>query len=103
MTDYNCIFVLPNGSEVKQNISDDITFQQIKTLIATMYKGPNYTLSLSNNAQDSSKVLKAVNWTKVLTLDNFKKKHPLGLVSQSEVEFDDGSDSLICKFYILAV
>ncbi|GAM25263.1 hypothetical protein SAMD00019534_084380 [Acytostelium subglobosum LB1] len=100
--DYNLILVLPNGNRLRLDISDQLTFQQLKTIIGRSYAGPNYTISLSSDKNDQSKILKAVNWTKVLTLDNFKKMYPLGLVSNSTIEFNDGTDSFIVKFYVHA-
>ncbi|EFA76748.1 hypothetical protein PPL_09499 [Heterostelium album PN500] len=94
--------VLPNGNRVKVEISDQITFQQLKTLVSQSYKAGAFTVSMSADKNDQSKQLKAVNWTKVLTIDAFKKMHPLGLVSNSEVEFNDGTDGLIVKFYVHA-
>ncbi|EGG21309.1 hypothetical protein DFA_01190 [Cavenderia fasciculata] len=98
MTDYNVIFVLPGGKQVKDKIENDITFQNLKQVIGKYANSSTFSLALSS---DGSKPIKAVNWTKLNTIDTFKKSFPLGLINNNEIEFNDNTDSFICKIYVL--
>ncbi|KAM9984582.1 hypothetical protein ACTFIY_009020 [Dictyostelium cf. discoideum] len=103
MADYNCIIKLPNGGIVKVFFQESLTIKQLKQTIAQSIPGSNedsLVISLSPNTADQTKIVKAINWTKYLTIDCVKKAYPLGFVNASSIEFPDGTDSFIMKLYV---
>ncbi|KAN0004655.1 hypothetical protein ACTFIU_001893 [Dictyostelium citrinum] len=103
MADYNCIIKLPNGGIVKVFFQESLTIKQLKQTIAQSIPGANedsLVISLSSNTADQTKIVKAINWTKFLTIDCVKKAHPLGFVNASSIEFPDGTDSFIMKLFV---
>jgi len=104
MSDYNLIIVLPNGGRIRQLMNNDVTIAQIKTIVVNALPPgtpqEKISLSLSSDPKDVNKIVKAIGWTKFLLIDCVKKQYPMGFISNSTIEFNDGTDSFIMKLFV---
>ncbi|KYQ89429.1 hypothetical protein DLAC_10093 [Tieghemostelium lacteum] len=100
---YNCMVILPNGAHNRVHYKNDITIDQLRDSIVKMIPGTTkdkLVISLSSNPNDQTKIVKAIGWTKFLSIDVVKKQYTLGFIDNAEIEFNDGTDSFIMKLYV---
>ncbi|EGC38875.1 hypothetical protein DICPUDRAFT_96754 [Dictyostelium purpureum] len=74
--DYICIITLPNGRTININITNETSVQQLKNQILAVDSslGSNFLLSLSSDFNDTSQIIKAVGWTKLLSIEQILKQ-----------------------------